>query len=37
MLDPTSRLAALGKPEAYGPFLRMMADAHTMLQIRQRR
>ena len=24
--------AALGKPEAYGPFLRMMADAHTILQ-----
>jgi hypothetical protein len=24
--------AALGKPEAYGPFLRMMADAHTLLQ-----
>ena len=24
--------AALGKPEAYGPFLRMMADLHTMLQ-----
>jgi len=24
--------AALGKSEAYGPFLRMMADAHTMLQ-----
>lgn len=24
--------AALGKSEAYGPFLRMMADAHTILQ-----
>jgi len=24
--------AALGKPEAYGPFLRMMADAHAILQ-----
>ena len=24
--------AALGKPEAYAPFLRMMGDAHAMLQ-----
>jgi hypothetical protein len=24
--------AARDNPEAYGPFLRMMADAHTMLQ-----